>query len=107
MTGGEERLFCTIRNDGIGNSLSFRLEVCLAVEVDVVGGQLGGGFGGVVREGEAMGVRDGPEAGLPEVGSLGGDHRLESGSVAMGLKAERLNLNNPEAGGIYRPLFHT
>ena len=54
-----------------------------------------------------MGVRDGPEAGLPEVGSLGGDHRLESGSVAMGLKAERLNLNNPEAGGIYRPLFHT
>ena len=87
--------FCTIMDDGIGNSLSFRLEVCLAVEVHV-GGQLRGGFGGVVREGEAMGVRDGPEAGLPEVGSLGDDHRLKSGPVAMGLKAERLNLNTPE-----------
>ena len=36
-----------------------------------------------------MGVRDGLEAGLPEVGPLGGDHCLQSGPVAMGLKAER------------------
>ena len=36
-----------------------------------------------------MGVRDGLEAGLPEVGPLGGYHRLQSGPVAMGLKAER------------------
>ena len=70
------------------NQLSFRLEVFLAVEVN---GQSGSGFGGVVGEGEAMGVRDGLEAGLAEIGPLGGYHCLQSGPVAMGLKAKMFN----------------
>ena len=71
--------------------LPFRLEVCLAVEAHVF--QLGGGFDGVVGEGEAVGVRHGLEGGLPEVGPLGRYHRLQSGPVAMGLREEADGLN--------------
>ena len=65
---------------------TFGLEVCLAVEAH--GGlEAGGGLGGVVCEGEAVGVRHRPEAGLPQVGPLAGDHRLQGGTVAVRLKA--------------------
>ena len=67
---------------------TFGLEVCPAVESHV-GLQAGGGLGGVVGEGEAVGVRDRLEARPPQVGPLAGDHRLQGGPVAVRLKAAR------------------